>query len=404
MKLSKLSYLLSRHPRQFWIMLAGEFVSIIGRSMVFPFLTLYLHGRLGMPLTTVGLLMALYSIAGAVGQGLGGTLADRLGRKPVMALSLLASVGATLSLAFARSPLPVGVLLSLYGLMGSLYDPASSAMISDLIPEGERAEAYSLWRVAGNAGIAIGPAIGGLLASLSYLYIFGGGALGCLVMFLVILTMRETRPAEPAGAGTALPGGYRDILRDVPFVVFIILFPLSYLVYSLVLQVMPVYMSDQYGLGERYFGLLMSVNAAMVVLFQFPMTRLVRRIKHLHIVAAGVAISSLATAGVAGASRFGHFMLVIVVLTLGENLFVPTANTVAADMAPPELRGRYMGAMGLTWIMGWGGAPLVAGLLSDWFGPRSPWLIGGAAGMLFAGGLLLLSRYVPARRAQTAEA
>lgn len=111
-------------------MLAGEFVSIIGRSMVFPFLTLCLHGRLGMPLTTVGLLMALYSIAGAVGQGLGGTLADRLGRKPVMGLSLLASVGATLSLAFARSPWLIGgaagMLLAGGLLLLSRYAPARS--------------------------------------------------------------------------------------------------------------------------------------------------------------------------------------------------------------------------------------------------------------------------------------
>ncbi len=94
---------LLRYPRQFQILLGGEFVSIVGRSMIFPFLTLYLHGRLGLPLTTVGMLLAVFSLAGAAGQVLGGLLADRLGRKWVMAVSLLTTGVLTLALAFVAT-------------------------------------------------------------------------------------------------------------------------------------------------------------------------------------------------------------------------------------------------------------------------------------------------------------
>lgn len=384
-----LKHYLARYPRQFWLLLAGECISIIGRSMVFPFLTLYLHGQLGVPLTVAGALLAANGFAGALGQGIGGTLADRLGRKWVMAFSLLASAATTLWLAFSTTLPSVAAALGLSGMLSSLYDPAASAMIADLVAEEDRAQAYSLWRVVGNVGIAIGPAAGGFLASRSYLYAFGGSALGCVIlMLLVALGMQETRPATPQRRAQApASGGYGHILRDYPFVAFVFLFTLAYLVYSFVMVVMPVRMNDIYGLGEAHFGLLMTVNALIVVVLQFPMTHLVRRANRVRVIAAGTALFALATGSVALAGRFAHFVLIMVILTLGENLAVPTATTTAADFAPPELRGRYMGAIGLAWIVAWGGAPMVAGLLIDRFGPQSPWVFGGAAGLLVAAGL-----------------
>jgi len=380
---------LTRYPRQFWLLLGGECISIIGRSMVFPFLTLYLHGQLGVSLTTAGVLMTVFGFAGALGQGVGGTLADRLGRKWVMAFSLFASAATTLWLAFSTTLPAVAAALGLSGVLSSFYDPAATAMVADLVAEEDRAQAYSLWRVVANVGIAIGPAVGGFLASRSYLYAFGGSALGCLIfMLLVALGMAETRPApSQRQAQTPASGGYGHILRNYPFVAFALLFTLSYLVYSFVMVVMPVHMNDVYGLGEAQFGLIMTINAVLVVTLQFPMTHLVRRANRLRVIAAGTVLFALATGSVALAHRFAHFALAMVILTLGENLAVPTVTTVAADFAPPELRGRYMGAIGLSWIIAWGGAPMLAGLLIDRFGPQSPWTLGAAAGLLVAVGL-----------------
>ncbi|HOG46894.1 MAG TPA: MFS transporter [Anaerolineae bacterium] len=379
----------TRYPRQFWVLLGGECVSTIGRSMVFPFMTLYLHGRLGVPLTTAGALLTAFGFAGAIGQGIGGTLADRLGRKWVMAFSLLAAAAIAVWLAFATTVAAAAIALVLSGLLGSIYDPAAAAMVADMVAEEDRAQAYSIWRVTGNVAIAIGPAIGGFLASRSYAYAFGASALGStLFMLLVALGLRETRPAGLQRADVRQDaGGYRDLLRDRPFMAFLLLFTLAYTVYSFVMTVMPVHMSDQHGLGEQYYGLVMTVNALIVVFLQFPMTRLVRKANRLRVMAAGALLFALATGSVTLAEAFPHFALVMVVLTLGENLAVPTATTVAADFAPPELRGRYMGALGFAWIIAWGAAPMLAGLLSDHYGPQSPWLAGAAAGVLVAAAL-----------------
>ncbi len=392
----KLDSLLARYPRQYWALLGGECISIIGRSMVFPFLTLYLHGQLGVPLTTAGALLTAFGFAGAIGQGMGGTLADRLGRKWVMAFSLFASAATTIWLALSTTIAGVALALGISGLLGSFYDPAAAAMIADLVAEDDRAQAYSIWRVVTNVGIAIGPAVGGFLASRSYLYAFGASALGSVLFVLLIaLGMHETRPtAAQCAAETKSAGSYLDILRNRHFVAFLALIALAYVVYSFVMTVMPLHMSDQHGLGEQYFGLVMTVNALIVVFLQFPMIRLVRRANHLRVIAAGALLFALATGSVALAQVFPHFVLVMVVLTLGENLAIPSATTVAADLAPVELRGRYMGSIGLTWFVAWGAAPMLAGILIDHFGPQSPWLIGGAAGVVVAGALWALGRYV----------
>ncbi len=390
--------LLARYPRQFWVLLGGELVSIVGRSMVFPFLTLYLHSVLGFPLTAIGGLLAIFAVMGAAGQGVGGMLADRLGRKWVMAAALLASAVGTLALAFVRSLPAIGVLMGAFGFLGSFYDPASTAMVADLTREEDRAEAYSLWRVAANIGFAIGPAIGGLLAARSFLYAFAASTVGTVFFLLVVaLAMHETYHAAARAEAAAAGGGYRDILRDRPFVAFFVLFTLAYTVYSLVFLVMPVYMEDVYGLGVQYFGLLMSINALIVVTLQFPLIHLLRGINHLVVVAMGVLLAAAAVAGVALASTFAQFALIMVVLTVGENLFVPSSTTVVADLSPAELRGRYMGAYGLAWVIGWGLAPYTAGVLASWLGVRGPWLVGGVAGVLCAAGLVALSRAAPAR-------
>ncbi len=400
----KLDDLLARYPRQFWVLVGGECISTIGRSMVFPFLTLYLHGHLGVPLTTAGALLAAFGFSGAIGQGTGGTLADRFGRKWVMAFALLAAAATAVWLALSTTLAGVAVALMLSGLLGSIYDPAAAAMIADLVAEEDRAQAYSIWRVLANVAIAIGPAAGGLLASRSYLYAFGGSALGSvLFMLLVALGMHETRPRVPQRTTGSQPvAGYRDLVRDRPFVAFLALFTLAYVVYCFVMTVMPVHMNDLHGLGEQYFGLVMTVNALIVVLLQFPMTHLVRKANHLRVVAVGAALFALATGCVALAASFPQFVLVMVVLTLGENLAIPTATTVAADLAPVALRGRYMGAIGFAWIIAWGSAPMLAGLLSDHFCPQSPWLAGAAAGVLVALALWGLGGAKDVRRDRTA--
>jgi MFS family permease len=101
---------------------------------------------------------------------------------------------------------------------------------------------------------------------------------------------------------------------------------------------------------------------------------------------------------------FLHFIASMVVLTLGEMIVVPTSTAVTADLAPAQVRGRYMGVLALTWNIGFGIGPILGGIITDQIAPRALWPTMGSAALLGALVLLLLARFAPVRAAPVAAA
>jgi MFS family permease len=128
-----------------------------------PFMTLYAAAP-EIPMTTVGLLLSLYSAGGLVTALFGGPVADRLGRKGVMVFSLLANSAAYLALSMANNLALFALLLAANGACNPLYRVGADAMIADLIPQERRSGAYALVRMSNNLGVAVGPAVGGFLS------------------------------------------------------------------------------------------------------------------------------------------------------------------------------------------------------------------------------------------------
>jgi MFS family permease len=255
-----------------------------------------------------------------------------------------------------------------------------------------------LVRVVSNLGIAIGPAIGGFLAARSYMLAFLVSAAASAVFFFVtILFIRETKPVFTSEQKTVSQGSFGSVLRNIPFVVFSTATTLVIIASIQMMTVLPVYMKDQFGLGESLYGWLMTTNAGMVVLFQFPITRATQRLPRLFLIAFGALMYALGVGSVALASSFEHFVAAMVVATIGEMIIVPTASAVTADLAPAEMRGRYMSVLGLTWSVGMGVGPVLGGLASDLIAPRALWPIMASAAL--AGGLvyLTLSRFISPR-------
>ena len=128
----------------------------------------------------------------------------------------------------------------------------------------------------------------------------------------------------------------------------------------------------------------------MVVLFQYAITKGTGRFPPLSIMAAGALFYALGVGSIALGTGFVHFLLSMVVLTIGEMLLVPTGTTLAANLSPPDMRGRYMGFYGLTWRVGIGLGPVIGGLLNDQIGPVAIWYGGLVTGLAAALGYLLL--------------
>lgn len=180
-------------------------------------------------------------------------------------------------------------------------------------------------------------------------------------------------------AGTELDadtsdGGYGHLLRDAPFMAFcaistVVVLPAAMLPAAMMMVLLPVYAKEQYGVIESQYGFVMATNAAMVVLFQYPITRYSERLAPLPVMAAGALFYALGVGSVALATGFSHFLLSMVIVSIGEMLVVPTGTAMAANLSPADMRGRYMGFYGLTWSVGIGIGPVIGGLLSDQVSP-----------------------------------
>jgi MFS family permease len=130
----------------------------------------------------------------------------------------------------------------------------------------------------------------------------------------------------------------------------------------------------------------------MVVLFQLGMTKFTRRYNPMHMMALGMVFYGLGTGLVALSNSLWGFWLSMVIITIGELIFAPTSSTYVANIAPADMRGRYMSIFNLVQRFASGTGPVLGGWLSDAIHPRATWIGGLVAGLTSALGLMLLSR------------
>ncbi len=372
--------------------------------MIWPYLMIYASEKLTLPMAAVASLMTLNAAAGLGASFVAGPVADRIGRKVGLIVGLAGSGLLYLALIPAETYLVFAALMAARGAFEPLYRVSADAMVADLIPAGQRAEAYALTRLAKNLGIAIGPAVGGVVATASYSVAFSAAA-GGLLFFgaLTWLFVRETLPAAHPQQSADDPGrGYAHILRDRPFMVFVLAFTLTQISAAVIWVLMGVYAKQNYGVLENRFGLIPMTNALMVVTLQVYITRLSKRHPPLKVMAFGGLLYAVGTASVALSTGFWGFWASMVVLTWGELFLVPTATTFAANLAPMDLRGRYMSIFSLSWGVATGIGPVGGGYLNDTLGPRAIWYGGGLMGFLGAVWFLLQFRRHPESAAVSA--
>jgi len=382
------------YPPQFWLLFWGMLISTAGASMIWPFLMIYVSERLNLPMTAVASLMTLNAGAGLLASLVVGPITDRAGRKITMIVGLTATGLLYLVMIPAQTMAAFAILMTLRGFFNPLYRVGSDAMVADLIPEDQRAEAYALTRLSKNVGVALGPAVGGFVATASYSFAFWAAAFGLIAFsMLMIFYAKETLPSyeyQNSGVNTGFRS-YRPIFANRIFITFVLAFTLAQIGSTMVWVLMGVYAKQNYGIPENQFGLIPMTNALMVVGLQVFVTRVTQRSPPLQMLAAGAFLYALGVASVAFASGFVGFWLSMVVITSGELILVPTASTFVAKLAPQDMRGRYMSIFSLSWGISAGIGPVVGGFLNDQISPQAIWFGGGFIGLL--GALWFLLQY-----------
>jgi MFS family permease len=390
------------YPRSFWFLFWGLLISRSGTSMVWPFLTIYMRQKLDVPLTTITLLITLNSVMGLIASFIAGPAVDRFGRKAAMVISLGMSSLVFVGMSTAGSIGLWVILISLSGGFGPLYNVGANAMIADLIEPERRASAYALLRMIANAGVAIGPMIGGFVISISYSMAFYSAAMADILFTLLILFFVAETVSKPSQMEEVRSeGGYGPIFRDRSFLVFCGVYVLAAMAYSLMMVLLPVYAKENFGVAEQQFGFIMATNAAMVVFLQYTVTRISERFHNLPVLAVGSLFYAIGVGSVAFGRDFASFLISMVILTIGEMIMIPTSTALAANLAPHDMRGRYMGIYGLTWGLGFGIGPVIGGLLNDYLAPAMIWYGGLVMGLLAVVGFLIMTRHVPSQEIES---
>lgn len=384
------------YPKQFWVIVGSNFIDHVGGALIFPFFALYITQKFEVGMTEVGLLFALFSVTDMVGNMIGGALTDYLGRKTMIIMGLIISALTSLGMGFVQQLEWFYVMGAVSGLFATAAGPAHEAMLIDILPEKKRSEGFGVMRVAMNLSVAIGPAIGGFIAAYSYRVLFIADTVTSLITALIVyLVIEESKPeviertAEKKTFKDTFVG-YGAVLKDRKFMLFVIISTISTLVYSQMYSTLSVFLRDVHGIPESGYGWLMTFNAGLVVLFQFMITRRISSKPPMLILALGSLLY------VVGFGMYGFvdvyllFMLAMGIITLGEMVIIPVAQAYVGKAAPEDMRGRYSGVMGFSWMIPWMIGPLLAGLIMDNGDPNWVWYGSAILGLVAAGGFLWL--------------
>jgi MFS family permease len=396
-------------PRPFWTLVLGTFIDRLGGHMLFPFFALYLTSRFGVGMTEVAILFGTWSVVSVVGATVGGALADRFGRRGMVIFGLAASGASSLLLAASDSLAAFFVVAILVGVIAEAGWPAQEAMVADLLPEDRRADGYGILRVAFNLSVVIAPVLGGLLAARSYTLLFIADAVTSgVTALLVFFFIPETKPAAVPGAPkeTMLQTfrGYAVPLRDRLFVLTLAGSALMAVVYIQLNGTLGVYLRDVHGVPPQGYGYLLSLNALMVVVMQFWITRRISHRPEFLMLALGAALTGLGFGLYGFATAAGGFALAMIILTLGEMVWVPVGQALVARLAPEDMRGRYMAVFGFGWTVAGVTGPLMAGVLIDGGYPNWLWYVSLLLGLASAGTFVALNGFDRQRRVAVASA
>ncbi len=349
-------------PRPAWILFGGTLINRFG-TFVMPFLAIYLT-RQGYTAAQAGFAVSMYGAGHIVASVLGGHLADRIGRRYTIALSMFGSGAMMLLLSQARA-YPVIVFVTFFvGLAGELYRPAATALLGDLVQPEQRVAAFGMYRFAVNLGFAAGPATAGFLADRSFFLVFVVDALtsfayGVVALFALPHGFRPERKEEKATEAM------RVALADRAFVLFLLATLCITWIEFQTNSTLPLYVQSL-GFRASTYGAIISLNGVMIVLFELAIIAWTQRFPPQAMIAIGYLLTGIGFALTGLATTVPGLIATLVIWTIGEMMYGPFTGAYVTSLAPEQYRGRYMGMWILTWSVGMLLGPYLGTLLFDY--------------------------------------
>jgi MFS family permease len=369
-------------PRESWLLAAASLVNRAG-TMVLPFLMLYLTQNLGYTPSRAGLVLTTYGVVALLWVAVSGHLADRLGALRVMRLSLFSS-GAALWLLLLAKTLPQMLAgVTLLALTAEAFRPANLALVGELAGPKLRRQGFALNRLSVNLGMSVGPALGGLLATVSFDALFWVDGATSIAAGLVLLA-RFRPPAhheETKVAEVRLPN---LALLDPRLLYFLVAMLPVLVTFFQHMGSMSLYMVRDLGMSEAVYGAMFTLNTLVIVLSEVRLNSAMAHWSYGRSLALGAVLLGAGFGALAFAHTVTAVTLTVLIWTAGEMVFLPTASAYVASLAPRGRGGEYMGYYLMAWGVAFAFAPWLGTAVMQQFSSRTLWLATLAFGLLSA--------------------
>src|SRR5215467_12730873 len=394
-------------PRPVIVLQAGTAVNYFGTGLILPFEIIYLHQARGFSTATAGLVLAAVMATAAVVTLPSGALLDRFRAKPILITGNLASALGYAGFAFVDRPWQAFVCAAVGGAGFGVANTANQVLSLILVPSEQRASSIALRRVAGNFGLGSGATVAGFivasvhdLRAFQALYLFDGVTFA--VFALVVLAGIPNPRLANAAAGSDRGTGFRAVANDRLFVILIaaniVLVMTGGALFS---NILAPFAKAHTPVGPSEIGVVIFINTFFIVVVQIPATRVVKRMRRTHALAATSALFAIGLLAVLLATLTSSTLTattvlagVAIVIAIGECAQFIVLGPIVADLAPPHLLGRYMSLYGLSFMAGVALGPAVGGTLLA-TSPDAIWWGGALTVALIGAGLLRLGDRIP---------
>jgi MFS family permease len=396
------------------VLQAGTAVNYFGTGLILPFEIIYLHELRGFPTATAGLVLAAVMGTAAVVTLPAGALLDRFRAKPILITGNLVSALGYGGLAFVDRPWQGFVCSAVGGAGFAVAGTANQVLSLTLVTPQQRAASIALRRVAGNFGMGAGATVAGFivasadhLRTFQALYLFDAAtfAVFALVVLMGIPNPRLADAASPSGSGRGFRAVARDRLLLALIAANIVLVMVGGAFFS---NVLSPFAKAHTPVGPGEIGVVFFINTFFIVVAQVPATRVVKRMRRTHALAAtsalfAVGLLAVLLATLTRSTPAATTVLlagVAIVIAIGECAQFVVLGPLVAELAPPGLLGRYMSLYGLSFTAGVALGPAVGGTLLA-TSPDAVWWGGALALALTAAGFLRLGHRIPDPLLQT---
>ena len=367
-------------------------VMLINRSgtMVLPFLGIYLTDALGFTLEQAGIVLALFGAGSMVGSLVGGYLTDRFGHFYVQFLSLLFAGAGFFVMSEIMDFYHFCVAIFMLSIISESFRPANAASVSFYAHPENVPKAFSLNRMAINLGFALGPALGGLLAAISFRWLFYSDGATCMAagLFFFIYFRKQKGHQTQHKKNGKKSSKFHAAFRDRRFLSFVLLTSGFAILFFQLFITLPLYYRASYHLSDNIIGLLMATNGMVVFLLEMVVVHILGKRLRLHqLIFSGLVLVGTGFAILNLIHSVSILFVGMFILSIAEILAMPFMVTFVVQRSSVENRGSYMGLYSLSYSLGHVISPVLGTTIANRFGFDILWWITGVSAVIIGFGL-----------------